>query len=430
MNLAELKNIDLGALFKSLVANRQAMIKGPHGKMVLWCVLGGALFVGYIAFVFWPAVERRHEMEQKVAQTGEMEAKLNYMNIAVARAQEELTASEKNYAALNHLFSVETELEELYQRLSNMATAQGLVISSLTKEGEEAVLPPPPPGSVPAGGAPQNPAQTAATGTQAAPASPLFYRIKLKIEVAGQYNRYMRFRKQLAEFEKIVNIDKEEITLVPGDTQGRVTVKAQMSTFRLPNKLNVRGITPPAADKTSRHDQPLRAVLAYAEFAIQPVAGIEVALHTFSDIEESSSVVQSTNSEYRRVAANDESLGAVAGNPRASRSVERDPFARSSSGMIEGGRDPRTSPLLMASPESYVITGVIVSPAVKAAMIRTDFRENFVVRVGDHLGNRGGIISDIDMDGIVLKQGDAKLRLYVQTQSSLQYGNTAGGSAR
>ena len=102
------------------------------------------------------------------------------------------------------------------------------------------------------------------------------------------------------------------------------------------------------------------------------------------------------------------------------RTVDRDPFSRGSSGMIEGGRDPRQSPLLMALPESYVITGVIVSPGVKAAMIRTDFRENYVVKIGDRLGNQGGIITDIDMDGIVLKQGNGRLRLYLQSQYGQQ----------
>lgn len=88
--------------------------------------------------------------------------------------------------------------------------------------------------------------------------------------------------------------------------------------------------------------------------------------------------------------------------------------------MIEGGRDPRKSPLLMAPPESYVITGVIVSPGVKAAMIRTDFRENYVVKIGDRLGNQGGVITDIDMDGIVLRQGDGRQRLYLQSQYGQQ----------
>jgi len=100
-----------------------------------------------------------------------------------------------------------------------------------------------------------------------------------------------------------------------------------------------------------------------------------------------------------------------------SRPNDRDPFSKSSSGMIEGGRDPRYSPLIMADPQSYVIMGVVVSNSVKAAMIRTDFRESYVVRVGDRLGNQGGIITDIDMDGIILRQPTGKVRLFLQSQS-------------
>ena len=63
-------------------------------------------------------------------------------------------------------------------------------------------------------------------------------------------------------------------------------------------------------------------------------------------------------------------------------------------------------------------------------MIRTDFRENYVVKVGDRLGNQGGVISDIDMDGIVLKQPNGKIRIYVQSQSGQQIGGPNGGVSR
>ena len=118
------------------------------------------------------------------------------------------------------------------------------------------------------------------------------------------------------------------------------------------------------------------------------------------------------------------------GDAKINSAQERDPFARSSSGMIEGGRDPRISPLVMANPQSYVITGVIVSNSVKAAMIRTDFRENYVVRVGDRLGNQGGVIADIDMDGIVIKQANGKIRIYVQSQSGQPMASPNGGMTR
>ena len=214
----------------------------------------------------------------------------------------------------------------------------------------------------------------------------------------------MRYRKLLSEFDKSINIDKEQITLVPNDNRGMVVVKSQLSTFRLPNKLNTKPVTNSQSSEISNFNSATRLANYF------PNSGMR----------------------FIKIAAPiEEVIVAPAGNDsKVNNAQERDPFARSSSGMIEGGRDPRVSPLVMANPQSYVITGVIVSTSVKAAMIRTDFRENYVVRVGDRLGNQGGIISDIDMDGIVLKQPNGKIRIYVQSQSGQQLGGPNGGMSR
>lgn len=402
MNLNELKNINVGTFFKSKFTNRTSIIKGPYAKVILWGLLGFLLFFAYVYFIFWPNLEQRQEMQRKVDAIPTMEAQLRQLDFANQKAADELRQSEKSYAELNQLFSVESELEELYQRLSMMASSQGMIISSLTKEGEEAIY---------AGG------KQAPTGnTSPAPANsnvkapqgaPLFYRIKLKIELTGQYVRYMRYRKMLSEFEKSINIDKEQITLVPNDNRGMVIVKSQLSTFRLPNKLNAK----PAGNAESTSSSELPSMSDSLRLANHfPHSGMRLIKVA--------------------AAAEEVVIGPAINEPKVSASQERDPFARSSSGMIEGGRDPRVSPLVMANPQSYVITGVIVSNTVKAAMIRTDFRENYVVRVGDRLGNQGGVISDIDMDGIVLKQPNGKIRIYVQSQSGQQIGSPNGGMTR
>ena len=401
INLSELKNVDVGTLFKSLLSNRTSLVKGPYAKVILWGLLGFLLFFSYIYFIFWPNLEQRQEMQRKVDAIPAMEAQLRQLDISNQRAADDLRQSEKSYAELNQLFSVESELEELYQRLSMMASSQGMVISSLTKEGEEAIYA----GGkqAPTGGASQTPAPNT-PNAKAPQVAPLFYRIKLKVELTGQYGRYMRYRKLLSEFDKSINIDKEQITLVPNDNRGMVVVKSQLSTFRLPNKLN----TKPAVNSQSSEISNFNGTTRLANYF--PNSGMR----------------------FIKVAAPiEEVIVAPVGNDsKVNNAQERDPFARSSSGMIEGGRDPRVSPLVMANPQSYVITGVIVSTSVKAAMIRTDFRENYVVRVGDRLGNQGGIISDIDMDGIVLKQPNGKIRIYVQSQSGQQIGAPNGGMSR
>lgn len=411
LNLNELKNIDAGAFFKSLLSNRTSLVKGPYAKIILWGTLGFLLFFAYIFFVFWPNLEQRQEMQRKVDSIPEMEAKLRQLDFATLKATDELHQSERSYAELNQLFSVESELEELYQRLSMMASSQGMVISSLTKEGEEAIYAGgkqvPGTGNAPAPNSNPNPNPND-PNSKAPQGAPLFYRIKLKVELTGQYGRYMRYRKLLSEFDKSINIDKEQITLVPNDNRGMVLVKSQLSTFRLPNKLNPKPGSPQQAAQ------------------LTPYLEMQMV---------SSPAVYYPNSDMRfmKVAAPaEEVIVAVptGGDGKINSTQERDPFARSSNGMIEGGRDSRVSPLVMANPQSYMITGVIVSNSIKAAMIRTDFRENYVVKIGDRLGNQGGVITDIDMDGIVLKQPNGKIRIYVQSQSGQQASGSNGGMTR
>jgi Tfp pilus assembly protein PilO len=409
LNLNELKNVDIGTLFKSLLSNRTSIVKGPYAKVILWGLLGFLLFFSYVYFIFWPNLEQRQEMQRKVDAIPAMEAQLRQLDFSNQKAADDLRQSEKSYAELNQLFSVESELEELYQRLSMMAASQGMVISSLTKEGEEAIYA----GGrqMPANGTNPAPAPTPTPSDQNAKApqgAPLFYRIKLKVELTGQYGRYMRYRKMLSEFDKSINIDKEQITLVPNDNRGMVVVKSQLSTFRLPNKLNTKPNSGPQSNQSS--------VVPMMDSSNQLV-------NYFPD----------SGMHFIKVAApasEEVVITPATGDTKLNGTQERDPFARSSSGMIEGGRDPRVSPLVMANPQSYIITGVIVSNSVKAAMIRTDFRENYVVRVGDRLGNQGGVIADIDMDGIVLKQPNGKIRIYVQSQSGQQLGGPNGGMTR
>ena len=418
MNFSELKNFDIGAYAKGLLT-KSPSLKGAQAKMVLWLLLGISILILYIVFIFMPYLAERDLIKQKIAAIPEMEAKGKYLEIANRKAHEELVQTEMSYIELNRLFSVESELEELYQSLSQMATSQGLVITSLSTDGEEAIyaggktavpgqaVPNTPP--TPASNAP-----TAASGAQAAPAAPpLFYRIKLKIELSGNYSRYMRYRKLLADFDKSVNIDKEQITLVTGDTHGLVAVKAQLSTYRLPQKLQTK-----IASLKPIHDD---SVLMLGKRILQKIEewGIIRAAEAATKAPPGAGVGKNEEIIVNNVLVD------------GARPNERDPFSKSSSGMIEGGRDPRYSPLIMADPQSYVIMGVVVSTSTKAAMIRTDFRESYVVRVGDRLGNQGGVISDIDTDGIILRQPTGKIRLFIQSQAGQFPGvdpNKSGGA--
>jgi hypothetical protein len=212
-----------------------------------------------------------------------------------------------------------------------------------------------------------------------------------------------------------------------------VVVKSQLSTYRLPNKLTSPTSNGVSNNQTSAIFDDGLSLLAGSTNANRlfvvdssgndPLAGPAVKSPALA-ASKSVSPGESLKSSEEVMIGN--------GTDAIQKSVtqERDPFARSSNGMIEGGRDPRVSPLIMANPQAYVITGVIVSNSTKAAMVRTDYRESYVVKVGDRLGNQGGVIVDIDLDGIVLKQPNGKIRIYVQSQTGQPMGAANGAGQR
>ena len=403
MNLLDLKNFDITAYLKGILGSG-AGSKRPTPKTLLWSLLGISIFLVYIFFIFLPYLDERSQIQKMVFAIPEMEANIKYLEVANKKAHDELVQTEISYLDLNRRFSTEPELEDLYRKLSQMAATQGLVISSLSTDGEDAIF---------AGGkalasnqvqlAPVAPvadpaANAANPSSVVAPPAPLFYRVRIKVEMTGGYNRYMRYRKLLAEFGKVVNIDKEQITLVKGDAYGTVSVKSQLSVYKLPQKLQV--------NKTVSNQIPL----------VNPQVSHGSGL--FNRLFAGWSMISQANAADAVTSAkNGNTVPASNASAAGSPSNERDPFSRSSSGMIEGGRDPRYSPLTMADPQTYVITGVMVSNNAKAAMIKTDFRESFVVKIGDRLGNQGATIADIDLEGVILRQpGGGRLRLYIQSQ--------------
>lgn len=416
MNLIDLKNFDINAYIKGLLG-AGASSKRPTPKILLWSLLGVSLFLVYVYFIFFPYLDERSQIQKMVFAIPEMEANIKYLEVANKKAHDDLVQTEVSYLDLNRRFSTEAELEDLYRKLSQMAASQGLMISSLSTDGEDAIFaggkalasnqvqaPP----AAPAPPAVDPAANAANLAPAAAPPVPLFYRVRIKVEMTGAYNRYMRHRKLLSEFGKVVNIDKEQIILVKGDSNGTVSVKSQLSIYKLPEKLQIKktASTPMLFQKTQASNSEGLFDTLLSSWPMKS------ALFSWSFISQANAADTTASS-----AKNSNATGGASSSATAAPSNERDPFSRSSSGMIEGGRDPRYSPLTMADPQTYVITGVMVSNNAKAAMIKTDFRESFVVKIGDRLGNQGATIADIDLDGVILRQpGGGRLRLYIQSQ--------------
>ena len=79
--------------------------------------------------------------------------------------------------------------------------------------------------------------------------------------------------------------------------------------------------------------------------------------------------------------------------------------------------DMTLHPLIRNATASNTLMGVIISPEIKIALIRTQSGDNYFVRIGDKLGNAEGKITAIKPDGIEVTEESEIISLDVRNRS-------------
>ena len=79
--------------------------------------------------------------------------------------------------------------------------------------------------------------------------------------------------------------------------------------------------------------------------------------------------------------------------------------------------DMTLHPLIRNATASNTLMGVIISPEIKIALIRTQSGDNYFVRIGDKLGNAEGEITAIKADGIEVTEDTEVISLDVRNRS-------------
>ncbi len=79
--------------------------------------------------------------------------------------------------------------------------------------------------------------------------------------------------------------------------------------------------------------------------------------------------------------------------------------------------DLNAHPLLQSAVKSNTIIGIMISPSVKIASVRTQNGDQYFVRIGDKLGNSEGVITDIKSDAIEVTEKGEVISLVVRNRS-------------
>ena len=228
MDLANLKNLDLNDVFKKLksggFSDKKILIKFGGGFVAILIFL-----IGYYAFVspiVQAQVDQINSMNENKIKIEEFKNNIMTLKGAVKNLKPEY---EKN----SKLFHSKKEVEDLYQNISKFALINGLSITNL-KKGEPKVVVGDPQA--------QNTEQTTENSSDQNTTTEnpegqkeLYYTIPVDYEIQGNFLSYLKFRRALSKSQKVINFDKEEITII-AEIQGQILSKGTISIVGLPSE--------------------------------------------------------------------------------------------------------------------------------------------------------------------------------------------------
>ena len=206
MDLKNLKIEDLKPLI-SQYADKKTLIK-------IGISVGAVLFFLIIYYAILNPIVNKKKL--KLSEMNKMEEEttqfINDINAKKAKIKK-LTPRYENYSTLFHS---RAEVEGLYETLSYYAGINGLVISKIEKKDIKQVS--------------KAAALAKASGKKAEnqkvtkKKDVAYYTIPVTFEINGNFLGYIKFKRALSLSNKMLNFDKESISVIQGDSTGAIRV--------------------------------------------------------------------------------------------------------------------------------------------------------------------------------------------------------------
>ena len=196
----DLNNINISDLKDKLlqIADKKTLIKFGigFGSIILFLII-------YYA-VLNPIVKNKKVMldDMTLKQT-----EISTFNNEIIDFTKRIKKLEPKYKENSTLFHSKAEVEGLYLSLSKYAGVNGLVISKISKQKPKPVL---------------KKGVSASTPDQLNKKNVSYYKIPVNYEIRGNFLGYIKFKRELARSNKMLNFDKESIKIVQNDKSGAI----------------------------------------------------------------------------------------------------------------------------------------------------------------------------------------------------------------
>jgi|TARA_S200000501_G_scaffold12097_1_gene10717 hypothetical protein len=209
----DLKNItmsDLKAKFSG-AADKKTLVKFGigFGAIIIFLII-------YYAILNPMVKERKAKYEDKLLKENE----ISQFENEIIQFKARIKKLKPEFEDSSTLFHSKAEVEDLYQSLSKHAGVNGLVISKIEKKKPIPVMK-------------DGVANQSAENLTADMVS--YYKIPVDYEIKGKFLGYIKFKRAVSKQKKMLNFDKETISIVQNDSTGAIIAKGELTIVGLPN---------------------------------------------------------------------------------------------------------------------------------------------------------------------------------------------------
>ena len=211
MDLKNLTMSDLKAKFSG-AADKKTLIKFGigFGAIIIFLII-------YYAILNPMVKERKVKYEDKLLKENE----ITQFENEIIQFKARIKKLKPEFEESSTLFHSKAEVEDLYQSLSRHAGVNGLVISKIEKKKPIAVMK--------EGIAKQS-------ENNLTPDMISYYKIPVDFEIKGKFLGYIKFKRAVSKQQKMLNFDKETISVVQNDSTGAIVATGILTIVGLPNE--------------------------------------------------------------------------------------------------------------------------------------------------------------------------------------------------
>ena len=196
----KLKNFDKKTLIKFGIG---------FGGIIIFLII-------YYAILSPIVKEKKFLLDDKILKENEI---VQFKN-EIIKNKKKLKKLEPEYKVQSTLFHSKAEVEGLYQSLSRYAGVNGLIISKIEKKKPVPVL---------KEGVADQPEDLLNKNDVS------YFKIPVEYEIKGNFLGYIKFKRDIAKSNKMLNFDKESISVVQNET-GAITATGELTIVGIPDE--------------------------------------------------------------------------------------------------------------------------------------------------------------------------------------------------